>query len=62
MSIVFGLKQPTVTEFPMNRIIKSKDAPNNGQSIEALEYASLQNGLSLSAALKTIEEMQVWRL
>jgi len=39
MPIVCGLKQPTITEFPMNRIIKSKDAPSSGQSIEALEYA-----------------------
>ena len=26
----------------MNKIIKSKDTPNNGQSIEALEYISFQ--------------------
>ncbi len=42
----------------MNRIIKSKDTPNNDQTIEAVEYIPLEGELSLSARLERLAELE----
>lgn len=43
----------------MNRIIKSKDTPNNDQTIEAVEYIPLEGELSLSARLERLDRKSV---